>query len=1128
MLTQRYILLLLLLSLCSKSFGDESHYCLKFSVDSKSDFNFVTIQLGTPLVPYRLLICPEPKVKNMNFYQVVMLGSSFGSSINGGMSNRFFDQNSAMNIYTNNNQHLKKYSYVKDNYYSNYMSNVYSSSHSRREEVLNNIESFSKSVSFDILYSDQWSTIGKDYSRTIDGKWFEIGIEVSNLASIQKVFDSYCNPGGLGDSMISEIYNMEGGKYGNIDGFYLLSSGQNYLTANYDVNRNGYSTTIYNSNMLTHCFQDDQIKKSLLYNFDKKSPVNGILKTSVINGDEKYINLNNVDLQDTTITDNIDLYNIRDNTNKRSVEKNIHKHDTNFVKASKIPTVKGKIFKVPKFAIDSHVLDNPTKLLQYNSSKNQIFMNIVHKQEHEINMGYIPSIIKSHVNISNMINFNKNVILENKIKHINSKRIDKRNVQDQNIETGFQLNILLNQPYTYLPTDIYVEYLKSKNFVVDVPDQMWQKICLSKQSPDKQDFCLSPSFIIKPEYLSKTKNGYVEYFPKSLSSFAAHFYILNGGRLFGNTIVDRNQRSLKVTGDFEKVKSTYTTDIHEDGYYRYAISQLISNPNELIDESNMFKTHIKKRFVTNTEEIYSQESLSNDYLNSMRSKFGIQSNLLKANKLLLLPHFGSGNNVYIGTSAIFGNYGSIKLITDHKNLQTNVYTNTPTGLDYLFLPLNVDFDERSMILFFIVAFIYGVILVNSFYLLTETWKFSVIFSSYVYMKYKLEFLNQVTSSSPTLFPHKKEDNLMVSYMLKSFLDGSKKIIMYKDVLITNGCFLIALTWVFSFGSYSFIKLVETHESISILNNVISMSRSDVGTSYVENYSVFPQQSGETFFITTILCLIVMILSFIGYVLYLFLQFSSYMEKGNRESIIGNVSEYKNLVITGAYLPMVLENDKSDTEILVSLPANQAKKIQNETDMVMQNKTSKKVISVWDSHTEYKEHIMCFIFGQVNLVVFFASVLQFITISVESAFLLRMWTFLGLIVQLYFVFSLILCIIFILRLFWRDENRVKSLLKNDTREERNEKAKFIGFFYVQSIIFVAIFVILSVSFLGYFVPYELQTYQSDYGSASVRYLASTLSYSLVLVATLKAWNGQWNSQSHIDILIRIVDYENKNK
>lgn len=1109
--------ILLCLLLCYSALSIE-HYCLKFSTDNKAEHKFVNIQIGTPLTAYRLLICSSPKISNMNFYQTILSRESFGSSMSDSFASRFKDRNSGMNM-----DHHSFTKPLDEMYYDSFSSKLYSNMYSHRDETLSNVEEFSKSVTFEEMYADQWSTIGQDYSRSIDGTWFKIGLEISNLNSPQKFFDSYCNPGGLGDQTAPSSYLYDSSKYGQIDGVFLLGLPNIYLVSTYDVHQTGSSTVMIDDKILQYCYQKSDIPLNLAMDMPQNSIISSKISKFKDYKHNNRINLNTKSSNSVIYADSVTGSLV--NGKKILPKNNTGKHFQDVV-SSKFTLNVGNNNRLPRFVLDNHVLDIP-----YDTNSDFSYdLNIKNNEFSDINFGKMPSFFKANSVSKSILQASKRRlegVISNKIS--NNKRSNGDNVDNR----GYKIKILLSQPYNYLPQEIFRNYVSDKNFVVDIPDQTWQKLCLTSEF-SSESFCIGPTSIVKSEYLSGGKNGYIEYFPKSLSSYVSHINILRGGKILGNTIIDRSPRSIKVSGDFEKTQNSYMVDNYDDAYFRYALSNLVPTSSEIFTETKNFmdfgQSRTFKKYQNHKRYQHGTTSGRNDVFDKLKSRF----DFIKSNKLLILPHFLDKSTIYIGTSAIYQNYGGFKIVTDHFNESSYIFTSNPVGISKIFLPLNADFDDGQAFVFFVLVVIYGVCLIGNIYILSSTWKMSTFFPKLMVAFYRGTYMDHKLSME-IINSEKKRNN----YIAESFLKNPKRPVFLKDVFLSLFSFVFAFMIFLVFGVPSLLVVSETYQQNMLSQYTINDYKND-HTIYSENFLVLPQDPSGAFVVVLILCFSVCLLSLIGVIFHQYSTFFSdgCIKKDNFYHRLYKAKEWLNtLVISRAYLNVVTDISKHRIQekngVMVYNPHFYSNDKSDKSGIFMDNneKRNKKssssspngiiFVDTIDSETELKMSVFNFVYGNLMIIIFFTSTIQFSTTYFSSFILLRLWAFVGIVIQIVFSFSGTLCILYLFFVLTKPYTILKML-----KTRLPEKNKVILMFVFYGLLVISIFLINSISFVFFLVPFELGTYQSDYSASLTKYLVSFSALLMILTVTQIIWSSLWRSRPYVTMLMTELLKKNK--
>lgn len=1087
------------------------HHCLKFSIDTKSDYKFVTIQIGTPLTPYRFLTCTSPKISNMNFYQTILLGSSFGSSVSNTFSSRFKDRNSGLNL---DPKYFEKPH--DDTYYDSISSKIYSKMYSHRDETLNNIETFSKSVTFEEMYVDQWSTIGEDYSRSLDGTWFKIGLEISNLNSPQKFFDSYCNPGGIGDSVVPDTHTYDSSKYGQIDGIFLVGVPNTYLVSTYDFHSMGSSTVMIDNSMLKFCYQNFDLPLDLAIEMPHNSMISGKMSKYKNYEHNNMINLNAKGQDKIRYVESVMAAMTNNNIFLSKKGKNVHLQDVN---VSKFFINVGDNHRIPKFLLDTHVLDIP----YITDTDINYRLSINKKDFSDLNFGVLPPFFKKNIdNKVRMESYSKKLELSISENNKNKKRSENTKENDH-VNGGYNIKILLSQPYNYLPQKIFKNYVSGKNFVTDVPDQTWENLCIESDDSSEK-FCLRSSSIIKSDYLSSEKNGYIEYFPKSVSSYVSHLNIIRGGKILGNTIVDRSSRSIKVSGDFERIQSSLLSENHDDAYFRHALSNFVPTGGDILSDSKKFLSGIRQTNVNNKNDGNKRSILGNikDLSNSMEN-LKSRMDFIKSNKLLILPHFSDESTVYIGTSTIFQNYGGFKIVTNHSTGSLHVFTAKTTGISSIFLPYNIDFDEGHAFIFFVIIITYGFFLINSIYSLTSTWKFSTFFPKLMVIFYKAKSVGDERSLH--IIKTLKERNY---YAVESFLENPKRPVFLKDVFILLFSFMFSLMIFLVFGIPSIILVSETYQE-NILSQYVIGNYQNTQTIYPENFLVLPQDPSGTFIVVSILCFVVCLLSLTGLVIHYISNFCCEIcvkDFNCRKKFFKFRKWLNTIILSRSYLNFinVMANNVRHSHDKKHTHTNEYDNVITDSE---HEKKQKYVIEDLEEQTELKESVFCFVYGNLVTIIFFTASIQFSTIYFSSFTLLRMWAILGIIIQICASFSGLLCILYIFRLLSNtDTIRRLSNLKSENRKRLNEKNKIIGMFIGYGLLIFSIFCVNSISFVFFLVPFELGTYQSDYSASLTKYLVSFSTFLGIIMVTHIMWISQWRSRPYsISLMAEIFKKSN---
>jgi hypothetical protein len=241
------------------------------------------------------------------------------------------------------------------------------------------------------------------------------------------------------------------------------------------------------------------------------------------------------------------------------------------------------------------------------------------------------------------------------------------------------------------------------------------------------------------------------------------------------------------------------------------------------------------------------------------------------------------------------------------------------------------------------------------------------------------------------------------------------------------------------------------------------------------------------------------------------------------------SSRKNLIIVQPYYERFMSMNSNNTlERTTFLTINASTdNTELENNLNKNNDFSNNVkLESWVTHSYYKEYFVTFIYAQLNLIIYFTTVIQLLSISVGSSFLLRFWTFMGSIFVIYISFNGILGLMFMLRVVLQDlylnrhgtEHREKTATLSTRKEFWQEKTMLFLYLYMMFFLKMIMFISSSVSFTFFLLPYELETYQSDYSSSTVRILVSVLTYVLLLVVVTEVWDKQWKSAANFDVIV----------
>lgn len=1022
--------------------------CSSFKMDSFHNINFVTLAIGTPVVNYRLMICVNPKASENYVYSTILLKDSFGGG-------KAFSLNYDLNGLTTGTNTLP----------GNFVT---------------------KSVSFEEIYEDEVSIIGRDLLRSTEGNWLEIGIEIPLHANDQSVIDSICNPGGVGDPW----YSIISSKYNRFDGYFLISKGTKFIV---DQNSNsGHSAfSLVMPSIFRVCYFDSGVKieKFIQKNAGKFS-FYGEIKEEVTNP-----------TQYTSYDNMLDFV-----------------FDKNFMD---IP-VKLQVNEQQSVVKNTTTQNSTSFKILYNTYNNY---EINFRKRTHINTGIIESFYKR---INNAKTFNQNKLQYSKQNKKRSKGVHSDVLN--NAPTGYQVKFLLNQPYNYLPNELYHGYMENKNLVLDIPDEQWETICLTKKNSKQRDFCLGTNSIVKTEFLTKKKDGHVMYFPSSssksgISSGHSSFVVgmtTRGGRSFGNTLAQSDINNM-LTTDHAKAKAADVFLLNQDKYFL----------NSMYSDWNMSGN--PKGNGVHVEDYYLFSQNENSHLYSE-----IHTNS-KLNRMLLLPHNGNSNTVYLGSSAIMENSIEVHFLVNHSDGNMRIATLSAMGFERAFLIANTDVDEGS----------------TMFYLLLNIF-FCVIFIIHVFklrsicVKHLFKLFHDVDVSKV------RTKYGFLAVFVKEIWIGDLFLQLFSVVVFL--CLFIALGW------QSFVVFAEAASGYTI---AIYTDAPNIGIVFIVSFSL----SICIIFFTIVWLFCVYLLrryfiriqftkrgistefdysenvcSFLGNI-HLHEEDSDEEDSKKEEnsSSLSNKIKEVNYEITGVFSNKKYYNDtRGELRHRYKNMNNLTKKMHERKSKteIKENSSSKRVDlsnfylgfieqSAIFSNRRVNRDIVEHIGGHFTCILFYIVSMQIIMQASGSSAIVRFWNLFGFIFILYISTYAALFFFFVCRylnvtafiIFFGIDRHMKTYFSTTeigtyahSYPESNKPTKLLKYLYrrmalfsIASFIFFLLCVIASsIGLIGYIIPYELEVVNGDYSGSIIQYLVSTITVLTVFALTNELWKISWNN------------------
>lgn len=1052
-----YLILLLLLGFLVK--GDESNFCTKFIVEQKEDTNFILVNVGTPLVPYRLLLCTNPYIKMMNFYNIILFSSSFG---NGLAYNTQVDVDTTIN----NPGLSPKTGYTRKDYRS----------------------TISKSVTFSEIFTDEWTVVGHDYVRGIDGTWISAGIEIPNIQDGYSIFTAYCNPGGFSDTRAPEYEP----KFDDIDGFFIIQPNLR-LVYNQNINT-GVSTFSIKDGVLSYCYTTSQVKNTLFTDTSNK-----ILSGRLTNEENfKTSSLEELDVKSTRVKFSLRRGQI------------VYKKDT---------TLNSKNDKKLPMIYDTHMKAtiNANTLSSNYGIENQGLKSDVSVKQGKLNMDHASSYTswvysrdRSRLDIANM-----NPIDELK----DNKQQQKRSGNDINKKSGeIHTTVFFNldQPYTYISSDLYTMYTRTKNFIVDVPDDQWDDICIHFENRTVPT-CIGGSNIVRQAFTTQRKSGSISYFPQpnvesnsvtDVASMAVTIYgTIHGGRFWGNTLVERNARSLKKTA-FSRMKPNTMTAYHDDAYTKNSrhVFHKKNYPSEGVTIEN---TKFNKISHDNTKDNFVHRSSSDVYMGQWKNSFennhikkiykhvhnvdnkrfqeseqeldvseipvrgmDLHTSYLFSNlyRLNILPHGGDLGTVYLGSTFLSKNSIGYALVVDHTSQDFLIDSSMPVAFEQSFLIQNTDIDTGDFIYYFVFHAIYIIMFINVLFTIKTTVNHQLLFDIFE-MKYDGLLDTNSRRSKGDYVGNIKGTHLLTHMHKKIFV---KDALIHTIEILTFLCLLIFFGW-------SGIVIIFTGFSDTMANLHIPAHTSTL------------KQVQITFSVSSILILATTLLTFGGIMYIAFGTLDKQTFSKIRKSL------------WGVNRTVVFENiyKAPHNSDVVTQMASVHKDI--ESDSTDNFATKKETIFRFLNSQKISINIISYIMFLFSHLIFITGCIYIISIASKTSSVLRFWNLVANIVILYVCLYALLFLTTILRVI---PKHIPSYGIYRTKRDKDVKRLSTTPFWVLLVIMVLIAAMVITSIIGFVIPYELDTYQADYSKFPMNYVVSTVCVACIMAIVIEVWESNW--------------------
>jgi len=1071
--------------------------CVNFKSEISNGYYFITAVLGTPLVPYRLLLCTAPSKLTQSASNIVLLRDSFGGI---GMSGHDNDRGENMGQFV------------------------------------------SKSVTFQSIHSDALGTIGRDYLRTFDGSWIDTILEIPSIYTNISTFDFYCNPGGLGDMWYSVYEN----KYDRIDGFFVVTKESRLI---YDISTqilNGISYYSLKEHTLKYCYiQQEDWKQSISVYMNRKAKSDSVLLHSEL-GISKPI--------------------------KESTQQTHHKKKTTFDEL-----ILGNSFTTVK-SIVSDNNDNITK-----NDENQHYI-VYFRKKKNINVKYIPQFYKKpsiHSNHDNNI-FDMNMRQHYGKKanaYINDDISEKHGgnylVTSVFDKINYEIKFIIDQPYTYLPIHIYNAYFANKNIILDIPDEQWENICLKLKLLNTSDtdthnvdnnnnnsntnhetpvtdqlktdknhtfrfICLDIISIIKGEFLVQKKNGHMSYFPSSSDSKLTAFNMISGGRVFGNTIVGNNVKSMYTT-EYTRSRVANVFGYTQDKHFMNNVNMMTMMNEGLvsgISSSTILENMMGSSFITLTKESNKNSSFNrpdNGSYNNGRQKFGstykniYQQALNDMNRFLILPHYGPENIIYLGSSVLHDSSISVDIYFENKEkpitqsqkkekrsvhstepnsertfldqyTSMNIYIERPIGFAEMFQVKNLDISDNTYEGYFIMNIIFSIV-----YILLSIKIRALSTYEYISDGDKLDMVMESMQNQKENFNDDIKEHKGRTKSVKS------KNISLVDLRMELVSFVI-------FGIGFFMAFPKT----TIL---ITESFSMIDTFYPDENMI---NIHVVFVLSTLVSYIIFFVCFLSLLVAILISVFTYIYHSNNKTI-KRYSRWLKKERCGIKLPNIFKVIKEEYFILENV--RNSDNATNESESNNDNhETQLDNSPIFESEKLYIQVAYHnYIYFMTLLLLYIISSTHVVFMSTQSSSIIRFWNLIG---YLFLLLSLGHCMILQFKLFdvlfftdlivccvlGTTKTDFASLImtKDQVSDYRHQmqvlkdnfKCNFLSIIQV-TLILILNFVV-SIMLILYIIPYELEVSQSDYSGDHIKYIASILCVAIIYFLTIELFEYNWRS------------------
>jgi hypothetical protein len=984
----------------------------------------------------------------------------------------------------------------------------------------------------------------------------DVGLEVSNLADAYSTFMAYCNPGGFGDLRAIDYEP----KFDEIDGFFVLDSNTR-LIYNQDPNQGTSSYTLSDAYM-KYCYNAGaSVQQSA---FATNVPVNtlfrGKLQTQASAESDSYSPLDSSLLRLSVLSGQIRYTRMHKPSSEQDI---VDRHMTVTLDHSTLSSP----FSMPDLYRPSAIsfVSPQTKKHSMSTYSSWIYMkDPVRHQFSKVNpLDHLRATSRSPYHIH-----------KSKPQHINSTNL-KRNAENTEAKTSaptghvepyngdISLRFNLDQPYTYLPVDIYNAYLHAKNVIVDIPDEHWESICFKlfsnktsiptkKKASTKTDasssfnhFCLSGSGVIKQAFLPQQKNGHVSYFPipgiesqSAMESYSQLITIKNtiqGGRIFGNTMVERSARALKKTM-FAKSRPNSMTTYADDSYFKNSRIQshthrkqtlssefvkksqpkttttMTKGTRKNITDSALYSDPIIAQYMSMWAESFHTDTIVNNIKHMSKSSethgrharqkrsatptntepsvdFAIpvkitdvysQEQMENMNRLTLLPHMGNANVAYIGSTFIYRNTPGVQIIQDHSSKNMYIYASQPVAFEIPFLTPNQDINEADFIFYMVINGIYVLVFIDFLFGLKALVSHQLFFNLFYI---KSDYQEGVHQSK---YYYKIMEGMKHVYLL----NNTKRKIFISDLI---WYFMESTVFTFLFLVFGWNGIVAIADGFS---NVIDALTNAEYTTSIQNVQL-------TFTITSSFMLTNIVLTLASLVYVYLVEYTHGLFKHVKKVISGLNREIR--------FDKTFKKEENAAQLTTQLLADPNSAIHN------QQYTSSAPIndsSIRESVTDFIEsqttnyEIIPYVITLYTSIIYITSIVYVICLSSMTSFILRLWNVLGFVLVLYLSTYALLFMTTLSRIIFE----TRSITKIQEKDERKDRSiiklkRVIG---VHFFILLSIWILTIIALGGFVLPYELDSYQADYSRYPINYIVSFTCVIVLIMVTVEVWESGWKS------------------